>query len=465
MKKKLKFSVAEPRLKENIEDLRKHNQDLIILARQTTKLDHQTRSNTLLDPASRRDTKFEERRMVHDASSRLYKALERACKLHTEHLVLLRLVSQQVDVQDLRSTVVRFNLGFTRHHGITSAMLEPVWIGVESIFNESTKASGENSQHGNQRQLAVKPNSLKHYASTSSTGAKRIKISSVRFSLPTQCGSGSSDSSLFGNLQDNPPLPDFCIQHDFCHELEKCGRQTPKTKYIGYFEKAAPCKHLVYFSPPTLAGGSDTVSLAEIVSKISKGAASNQLLQCKIFRLAGQLASAVLQFHATSMLKKSWRSNDVVFFGKGSESASITSPHLQVHVVDSASRSDNLIAQQEKLPKRDVFIRNPYLFNLGVVLIELAYQAPISSLRQESDLINSQDDKHADFFAAIRLSETMATSLGPAYAKMVRKCLWCDFGEGVTDLGDPALQASVYTNIVCELDRLEKGFAKLQLAD
>jgi hypothetical protein len=59
----------------------------------------------------------------------------------------------------------------------------------------------------------------------------------------------------------------------------------------------------------------------------------------------------------------------------------------------------------------------------------------------------------------------MAPSLGPAYAKVVRKCLWCDFGEGVTDLGDPALQASVYTSIVCELERLERGFAKLQLAD
>jgi hypothetical protein len=237
------------------------------------------------------------------------------------------------------------------------------------------------------------------------------------------------------------------------------------SKYIGYFEKVAPCKHLMYFSPPTSADGSNIVSLAKIVSKISKGATSTQLLQCKIFRLAGQLASTVLQFHATLMLKKSWRSNDIVFFGKGLESASITSPHLQVHVVKSASRSDNLIVQQEKLPKRGVFIRNPYLFDLGVVLLELAYQAPISSLRQESNLVNGQDDKHADFFAAIRLSETMATSLGPAYAKMVRKCLWCDFGEGVTDLSDPALQTSVYTNVVCELDRLEKSFAKLQLAD
>ena len=33
------------------------------------------------------------------------------------------------------------------------------------------------------------------------------------------------------------------------------------------------------------------------------------------------------------------------------------------------------------------------------------------------------------------------------------------------DLGDSTLQVSVYINIACELERLERGFAKLQLAD
>jgi len=45
----------------------------------------------------------------------------------------------------------------------------------------------------------------------------------------------------------------------------------------------------------------------------------------------------------------------------------------------------------------------------------------------------------------------------------VRKCLGCDFGEGTTDLNDPALQAVFYRDVVCELERLEKGFAMLQL--
>jgi hypothetical protein len=165
------------------------------------------------------------------------------------------------------------------------------------------------------------------------------------------------------------------------------------------------------------------------------------------------------------MLKKSWRSNDGVFFGQSLVSISITLPYLQVRVGDCSLSSNNRITQKEKLSKRDVFIRNPCLFSLGVILIELAYQAPITTLRQNFDRGDSHDGMHADFFAAMRLSETMATSLEPAYATLARKCLWCDFGESITDLGNPALQASVYTNIVCELERLERGCAKLQLAD
>jgi hypothetical protein len=49
-------------------------------------------------------------------------------------------------------------------------------------------------------------------------------------------------------------------------------------------------------------------------------------------------------------------------------------------------------------------------------------------------------------------------------AKIVRKCLGCDFGEGTTDLNDPGLQNVFYKDVVCELERLERAFVMLQLA-
>ena len=54
--------------------------------------------------------------------------------------------------------------------------------------------------------------------------------------------------------------------------------------------------------------------------------------------------------------------------------------------------------------------------------------------------------------------------MGSSYSKIVKKLLQCDFGCG-DDLNEPELQASYYKDVVCELDRLEQGFRKLQLGN
>jgi hypothetical protein len=52
-------------------------------------------------------------------------------------------------------------------------------------------------------------------------------------------------------------------------------------------------------------------------------------------------------------------------------------------------------------------------------------------------------------------------ALGSAYAGIVRKCLACDFGQG-DNLNDQGLQ-SAFRDVVCELERLEVAFSKLQI--
>jgi hypothetical protein len=108
-------------------------------------------------------------------------------------------------------------------------------------------------------------------------------------------------------------------------------------------------------------------------------------------------------------------------------------------------------------------VRNPYLFELGVILIELAHQAPLSAFREKCEVSDIYENKWSRYVLADRVSKSLARSLGPSYAKVVRKCLGCDFGEGTTDLNDPGLQAVFYRDVVCELERLEREFAKLYL--
>jgi hypothetical protein len=205
---------------------------------------------------------------------------------------------------------------------------------------------------------------------------------------------------------------------------------------------------------------------------------ADQFLQHERLRLARQLASAVLQFHATPMLKDSWRSDDVVFFGMDASSTILTSPHLNVQVGKSNSRHPQIESSAENATtittttttlNTHPFVRNPYLFGLGVILIELARQAPLSTFREKRELRElarvepTHESNFADYIIADRVSKNLGSSLGVSYAKIVRKCLGCDFGEGTTDLNDQGLQVVFYRDVVCELERLERAFARLQL--
>jgi len=273
-------------------------------------------------------------------------------------------------------------------------------------------------------------------------------------------------TTLITSFLADPTLPDFCVQHDFCKQLQKYGPKTPVNKYIGYFEKSGPYKHLIYFAPPiTTSTSRKSFSLTQIIHTTSSNPDVDKFLQHERLRLARQLSSAVLQFHETPLLKDSWRSDDVVFFGKDALSTTLASPHLNVQVGKPHKHALKAGAESSTTSKHDTlpYVRNPYLFGLGVILIELARQAPLSTFREECEVPDSYEDRFSDYVIADRVSKSLSRSLGPKYAKVVRKCLGCDFGEGTTDLNDPGLQAAFHRDVVCELERLEREFAKLYL--
>ena len=406
--------------------------------------------------------------MVQKVSSQLYGALGKACQIHEEHSAHFRLESQHVSIEHTGSSLVRFNMAFAHRPGGAATLLEPVWLAVDSTLDETQpdqKLIEDGSRHHARKPMDDLSNHLKRELSPPCQAAvKKIKGKSVRFAAPTPSAGLSAKSTLVASFIATSALPDFCVKHDFCKRLQSCGPRTPENKYLGYLEKSGTCKHLVYFAPPiSTCSARQSTSLAQIITSVSQKPPADQFLQYERLRLARQLASAVLQFHATPLLKHSWRSDDVVFFGESAAPDSITSPHLNVQVGKPSTNKSNLLESDAPSSEDIGFIRNPYLFGLGVTLIELAYQAPLRSLREDKDLTNGQENKHTDFFIADRLSKNMGASLGVNYAKVVRKCLGCDFGEGTTDLNDPGLQTVFYKDVVCELERLERAFVMLQL--
>lgn len=94
------------------------------------------------------------------------------------------------------------------------------------------------------------------------------------------------------------------------------------------------------------------------------------------------------------------------------------------------------------------------------MLLELAYEAPLESLRIVADV--DANDQNTEYYTADRVRLSASKLLGTRYAEVTRKCIQCDFGRG-SDLDDVALQESFYWEVVCELEELERKLKELNL--
>jgi hypothetical protein len=94
---------------------------------------------------------------------------------------------------------------------------------------------------------------------------------------------------------------------------------------------------------------------------------------------------------------------------------------------------------------------NQELFSLGVVLIELGYDAPFETVSRLDGLSVGTNAQVRDFLAARRLGESVHKKLNMTYGRLVEKCLNCNFGVA-TKLGDAELQSAVLIHVVNQLD-------------
>ena len=80
-------------------------------------------------------------------------------------------------------------------------------------------------------------------------------------------------------------------------------------------------------------------------------------------------------------------------------------------------------------------------------------------------MVDGVEDALTDFRTAERLGESIGNGLGSTYGKVVRRCLFCNFGEDTKDLRDPMLQNAFYRDVLCELEQLEGKVRSFQLGD
>jgi len=259
---------------------------------------------------------------------------------------------------------------------------------------------------------------------------------------------------------------------DFCFYKRSLILRSRGDICIGYLEMAEPngiWRHLLYVMPRATVAPNllrESLSLAQLYYSISPENGIGRLSIYVRLQLAHKLATALLCFHSTPWFQSPWGSDDVLFLGTNNNfiqrNRPLAFPHLKVRVVNDYRQEKIITGASESVNER--FPYNSNLFGLGILLLELGYFKPLSSLRDSLYFSNCKEEKIADFVLAKRLSVTLECQMGSAYARIVQKCLRCDFGED-NDLSNLAMQAVFYQDVVCELERLEECFKELEIGD
>ena len=407
------------------------------------------RAKRLTEAPRNLNVEMEKYRLIGQASQQLYEALGKACTKHTEHQAHFCVEVEQAIINGNHGAQVKFNIAFTHVSLAESAdQGELTWFVVDSVTGDALTV-GPLGKHSNinlelekslKRQILDPP-----FQPTKSRKSVRFQSPEPQRTLMPALPAVSADS-----------LCSDYVRKDFCDLIKRRFRQPPQqSKCVAVLENSERSKNFVYSAADVICSERRrAVSLERLITKMSEQGASGRLPLYERLRLAKTLAVAVLQFHSTPWLRTCWRSEDVYFFGDDvvilQERPVLSSPHFNVRV-----RGPNGPLSRSSTFPSHTLARNPLLFSLGVVLLEIAYSSTLGSLHRPNDLDNSQKNPYPEFFMARKLASSGCSDMGGSYHKIVERLVECDFGCG-NDLSDLQLQVALYKDVICPLERLEQ---------
>lgn len=219
-----------------------------------------------------------------------------------------------------------------------------------------------------------------------------------------------------------------------------------------------PSRHLARATP-----------LARLLSERNSQQGLNNLEKWK---LATSLSMAVLQYHSTPWLQpEKWMDNGIMFFEQEPTTEGVKSPeslHLQLLPQPSAANDEDN-SEAISVFNNDPFIKNQTLFQLGMILLELEFEESLDIITNmwNNQLVpgTTQESNNNESWARRLLAPKFhaGEKLGPDYGRIVRMCLDCDFGLGLSDysLDDDQLQKAFYLQIVCQFRKLLPTWEKI----
>ena len=334
-----------------------------------------------------------------------------------------------------------------------------IWFAVDSVSGDAVQSGNSyvTTGHNDTLNTSVKRQMEPASGAPQKKTQKRVRFQSA--SLASACTSPTLSTTALANAF----LSSDSMRKDFCDVIRRRLREPLQaSECVGVLENTDKCRSVVYPSPKKCCRQMrQATSLGQVISSVSDRQTIGGLALYDRLRLAKILATAVLQYHSTPWLRLSWRSEDVYFFGNELDSSqdmpSIISPHLNVKVKGPCGQ----LSRASTFPPHNL-ARNPLLFSLGVVLLEIAHTSTIDNLQRPIDLDDGRENGYTEFFAARRLAKSAKTDMGATYHKVVEKLVECDFGCGV-DLNDLQLQAAFHHDVICPLEKLEQKLREFHL--
>jgi len=173
-------------------------------------------------------------------------------------------------------------------------------------------------------------------------------------------------------------------------------------------------------------------------------------------RFALRIASSLLYLHSTDWLKNGWDSQKV-FLVQGQNRRLLFEPFV-IHSTSTTIGWD-IEYFQTAAPGLGSF--KPILYELGLLLLEIAFQKPwqqLSSLDQgatQRDILLNNYVKAEELCKRI---EKESGQLGPLYAEAAWNCIHGDFNERCKKFEDEDFLTEFYKVVVCYLISAEESY-------
>ena len=173
-------------------------------------------------------------------------------------------------------------------------------------------------------------------------------------------------------------------------------------------------------------------------------------------RLAVAVAFSVLQLSKTPWLSEMLTRKDVHFFKRG-DMLSYDQPFL----LKSLPETSYPAIGTTSIPGCSPMQRNPTLFALGILLLEIILGSTLDQHRQANEQGFDGDDLGIirDSLAAHRLLEQRVALINPVYKTVVERCIGCTESKG---LDEDVFRENVYNSVVMELETI-LDYTKLRI--